>query len=476
MKSILSASVAILTAFFLFIACNKIDTTDLGSGLIPPIDNINTFDTTFSVVSDNFFSNEDTINMLYTELHGAGIIENDAEFGKTATHFYTSFAPSTSHSYPFVKRDTVRIDSVVLSLAYGGLYGDSMSVEQIEVREIQPTFDFKDTGYAITSPDFPVRPDVIGTKAVAFRTLNDTLQYKNMKDTVNTANELRITLDTNWARRFVFYDTTAGDGYNNDSIFLTKFRGLEVRAAESSPEKRAIAYFRLTENARTRITFYCRIQNNGRTDTIAPYFIYKTRYPESNIVRRTPSGNYVTNIGNATPNDQQVFIQATPGSYAAVQIPGLAGIPNCVIHRAELIMEKSPSIDENLYPPPPRLFIEGLSGDTSVTIRNDFILANSAAGYDLASLGGIYASNKYVFNLTRYVQSIVTKGYRNYTLKVSNPFTVAPYYVTSADLVSSQRIPLVVNPLLAAGRVVLYGGAYTDTTKAMRLRIIYSKI
>lgn len=476
MKSILSASVAILTAFLLFIACNKIDTTDLGSGLIPPIDNVHTFDTTFAVISDNLLSNDDSVNMLYTELHGAGIIENDAEFGKTAAHFYTSFAPSQSRSYPFVKRDTVRIDSVVLSLAYGGIYGDSTSIEQIEVRELDPLFNFEDTGYAITHPDFPVQTGVIGTKTVAFRTLNDTLQYKNAKDTISTANELRIHLDTGWARRFVLYDTTAGDAYNNDSLFLGKLRGLEVRAAESSPEKRAVAYFRLTDNARTRITFYCRIQNNGRTDTIAPYFIYKNRYPEANMVRRTPAGNYLANVVNATQNDQLVYIQATPGSYAAVQIPGLNGIPNCVIHRAELIMEKSPSLDESLYPPPPRLFIQGLAGDTTITVRNDFIPANSAAGYDLASLGGIFAKNQYVFNLTRYVQSILTKGYRNYTLKISSPFTVAPLFVTSADVISSQPIPLVVNPLLAGGRVVLYGGAHTDTTKAMRLRIIYSKI
>jgi hypothetical protein len=85
----------------------------------------------------------------------------------------------------------------------------------------------------------------------------------------------------------VDYDTTAGDAYNNDSIFMTKFRGLEVRATEASPVKRALAYFNLNDNTKTRITFYCRIQNNGKTDTIAPYFFYTARSPQANMVRST---------------------------------------------------------------------------------------------------------------------------------------------------------------------------------------------
>ena len=139
-------------------------------------------------------------------------------------------------------------------------------------------------------------------------------------------------------------------------------------------------------------------------------------------------------------------------------------------------MEKSPSLEESSYPPPSKLFIEALSGDTVATIRNDFVFTNSSGGYDITSLGGTYTKDRYVFNLTRYVQSIVTKGYRNYSLKVSNPFVTLPHFTSSVDVITNDTIPLIINPHLGGGRVVLYGGGYTDTTKAMRLRIIYSKI
>ncbi|RYF89164.1 MAG: DUF4270 family protein, partial [Chitinophagaceae bacterium] len=226
MKRILSGTAAILSAILVFISCNKIDATDLGSGIIPEIDNVNTFDTTISVISDNFFSNEDTVRMIYTARHSVGVIENDPEFGQTSTLLYTAFAPSTTRTYPFVKRDSVTIDSVVLSLAYAGSYGDSASQLSYEVREIDPNFDFRDTGYSVKHPDFPTQPQVIGSRTVFVNRLHDSIMYRNQKDTVKVAGELRIPLDLSWAGRFINYDTT--NAYKNDSIFQQRFRGVEV--------------------------------------------------------------------------------------------------------------------------------------------------------------------------------------------------------------------------------------------------------
>ena len=478
-RNILGSLTALLTAFLIFGSCNKIDTTDLGNELIPGSDNVSTLDTIIDVITDNLLTpSTDTTKMLYSQLHTAGVIEDDPEFGKTETHFYTSFVASTSHTYPFIKRDAVKIDSVVLSLAYRQSYGDSASNQNFEVREILPGFHFKDTGYQIDNPDFPVKPDVLGSKTVVFFHLKDTLFYKNGKDTIRSGGELRIQLDTGWARRFVNYDTTINSAFNSDSTFMDAFRGFEVRVNEAaSPTKKGLAYFDLADNAKTRITFYCRVDNNGKTDTIAPYFMYKNGGPEANIVRRSPDHAYLANVNNGLPNDDMVYLQTTPGSYVKVDIPGLSNLDNRVIHRAELIIEKSASMDEKLYAAPPYLFIEAFSdtGDSLLTIRNDFIRANTARGYDLNTLGGDLKNNKYVFNLTRYVQSIVTKKQKNYSLRIAAPFTSIPYFITSAD-VPGTRVGLILNPTLAGGRVVLYGGNHADVTKKMRLHIIYSKI
>ena len=476
-RNILASFAALLTLILIYSSCTKIDTTDLGNDLIPGSDNVETEDTTLDVITENLLTFDDSTKMLHTELHTIGIIENDIEFGKTAAHLYSSFVPSASRTYPFIKRDTVQIDSVVLSMSFAQVYGDSMSVQQFEVREIKPDFNFEDTGYSITHPDFPVQSEILGSKTIFFNTLKDSVFYRNDRDTIRTAGEMRIRLDTAWARRFVNYDTTSGSAFNNDSIFMANFRGLEVKATDASPVKRALAYFNLNDNSKTRITFYCRIQTNGRTDTIAPFFIYTPRSPQANIVRRTPGHGYLANVNNGIENDEKLYVQTTPGSYISVKIPGLSTLSNRVIHRAELIAERIPTAEENYYAPPPYLFAEAFSttGDSILSIRNDFILTNNDPGYDINTLGGLFRNNKYVITLSRYIQSIVTDKHTNYTLRISSPFTAQPYFVTSADQPVFQ-IPIVINPTIAAGRVVLYGGSYPDINKRMRLRIIYSKI
>jgi len=46
--------------------------------------------------------------------------------------------------------------------------------------------------------------------------------------------------------------------------------------------------------------------------------------------------------------DSIVFVQTSPGSYVRVRIPGLAGLSNRIIHKAELIAEQVPD-DANLF-------------------------------------------------------------------------------------------------------------------------------
>jgi hypothetical protein len=478
-KSKLTAFIIlVVSSILLFSSCTRIDTTDLGNQLIPAIDNVNTFDTTLTVITDNVLV-DDTTRMLFTEYHAIGIIENDPDFGKTSAYTYVSFTPPNTPFYPFVKKDTVSIDSVVLSLAYNRLYGDSNSVQQFEVREIFNLYDFRDTAHYIGGSDIPVESQLVGSSNFNFVNLNDMVFYRNKRDTIS-GNELRIKLDTAWGRRFVNYDTTstANGAYHNDSIFKRRFKGFEIRTNEASPNKKALAYFNLTDNAHTRLTFYCRVQNNGKTDTIAPYFVFKGTDPEANLIRRTPANAYLANLDDGIDNDELLYLQTTPGSYIKVKIPALESLGNRVIHRAELIMEQAPSTDESIFTAPPTMFIEAISpnGDSTYTIRNDFLPTQANPGYDLNLLGGVYKNNKYVFNLSRYVQSIVTKGFPNYALKVHSPFTTQPNYMIANSNTPSTKVRMVINPSLAGGRVVLYGGSNADATKRMRLHIIYSKI
>lgn len=462
----------------LLAGCTKIDTTDIGSGLIPSVDNVQTFETILGLVTENKLV-ADTTRMLDGEPHAIGLITNDPEFGKTEATSYISFTPSAIRSYPFVKRDTVIIDSVVLSLAYSSTFGDSNAIQQFEVREIDNRFTkFEDSLYRIDANDFPVHDDMLGSAQVQFSKLNDSVRYRNARDTIRTTNELRIQLDTAWARRFVNYDTTSESAYNNDTTFQDKFfAGVQIKSAEGQGSGNALAYFSLIDNERTRITFYCRVQNNGRTDTIAPFF-HHTFDRQANIIRRTPANGYLTALNNTVENDDVLYLQPSPGSSVEISVQGMDTFrtTNRIIHRAELILEKYPSQDLS-YSAPPLIFIEAISttGDSIFTIRNDFVRINQNPGYDVTLLGGIYRNNQYVFNLSRYIQSIVTKGFTDYKLRVYAPFYTQPYYIEEGTDKPTFRTQVFVNTPIAANRVVLYGGGSADPKRA-RLRIIYSEL
>ena len=66
-------------------SCTKLDTTNLGSDLLPIVDNVNTF-------ADTFFINaqqkeyEDTTYVVNSDDHALGNISNDPLFGKTTAN------------------------------------------------------------------------------------------------------------------------------------------------------------------------------------------------------------------------------------------------------------------------------------------------------------------------------------------------------------------------------------------------------
>jgi hypothetical protein len=105
-------------------------------------------------------------------------------------------------------------------------------------------------------------------------------------------------------------------------------------------------------------------------------------------------------------------------------------------------------------------------------LQND-LFADGAGNVGFADFGGTLLSDNTVrFNISRYVQSIVTKHLPNDTLRIYAPLRT--------DVFNSNfnlPISIKVNDAIAKGRIVLGGGSYAaDSTKKLRLRIIYSNL
>ncbi len=466
---------SILILALSFMGCRKINSaTEIGNGVIPAIDNITTFETFLESETDNFLLTDST-EVFFTDKLALGHVGNDQSFGELHADGYFSIVPANIMFYPFYRRDSiVAVDSVILSLSYHGLYGDTNSTQTLRVYEISQQAGFIDTVlYKFNQPDFPVVATELGSKSFLLKKLKDSVTVIRKKDTSKLVNVIRIPLNSSLGNRFASYDTTntANGGFRNDSLFMALFKGLAVKSDQTG---NGLTYIN-PSSTDTKLIVYYRVQKSGTIDTTFTEF-YHSKGPQANLVKRTIGAEWNNYLTNGLPVDDKVFIAAAPGSYATIRIPGLDTLSNAVIHRAELIMTPLVTPQDAVFTHPPALILDRINAgrDTARTFDYDMGLSDNygSFSYDFARFGGgLLIDSTYRFNLTRYVQKIVTNDSANFTMRVS-----APLRTNLFSPLFNYRGRVTVNELVGNGRVIIAGGNYLNPAKRLRLRVIYSKL
>ena len=484
MKKFSPAFVFLIVSFFLFLfSCKRInEATELGGDLIPAVDNVSTFEVSLNALTKNsiltsFIKNDTAHRVFYLDQVALGDI-SDPEFGHVHANFCFNVSAPSYGSYPFLpKKDTLHtIDSVVLSLKFTGAYGDTVSngVQTVNVYEIPFTGPGSglraDSLYRYSDPASDFTGTQVGSKTYTITKLDDSNAIINPGDTFKVANVLRIKLDVSVGNKLAQMDTTSGPsgGYKNYSLFRTIFNGLQVKAQNTG---NALSYFSLADTSTKLIVYYRYKLNNKDTAAIVEYS--HDVNGQSNYVNVQPGGNWASSLTN--PASDKIYLQTAPsGSYASIIIPDLNTFGNKVIHRAEIVATKIPSASDQIFTPPFRLFLDRIrhNTDSSYLFEKDFLIGSDGSiGY--ASFGGTIKDNLYRFDITRYVQGVVTRHERNDTLRLWAPVRTYEYSTTAG---AYYRDPLPVNSRVADGRVVLAGGTYADPNSRLRLRIVYSNL
>ncbi len=460
---------------FLSWQCTKIDSTNLGGDLIPAIDNVNTFEEIISVVANNYDSipfGKGCATVLPTDDHALGYIGTDPLFGTTKAIIYTELKPAR---FPFgfdAKASDRTLDSVVLVLSYKNIFGDSSKPQRVQVHEIAGNFN-PDTS---TCKVYPFKPAVLGSASYTPARLSDSV--KAFRDT--SKNQLRIRLSNTFGQTLL-----AMDSIRTDSLFKDFFKGFAIVPDNLG---NALTYFSLVDG-KTKLAIYYKIKRANLTDsTVVTNFGFLPGDKSANNIVRNRSGAEVVNFSNANSNpagDNFVYIQSAPGTFAELKIPGLAGLSNRIIHRAEIIMEQvaSTSTLDQFFTAPNFLFLDLRDSVNGAfhPVPCDFRLFEGRP--DIANFGGFKtflnaapgtSIATYTFNVSRYVQKLITNKRSTPTLRLS-----APNYVRTAQgYVDDCNLP--VPPLffalnnVAMGRVKLVGGSFLPNR--IRLRIVYSKI
>ena len=451
--------------------CTKIDTTNIGSDLLPVVDNVNTFDTLINVIANNFDST-DCAKVYSGDDHVLGYIGNDPYFGKTTAAIFTELKPASfPYSFPATEAN-MTLDSVVLVLSYKRLYGDSVTPQKVNVYQVSTGFKFDSS--TCTSQTFD--PPVLGSKIYLPARLSDSIFSPN--DTSD--NQLRITLSNSFGENLLKQDTTGG--LKSDSLFKEFFNGFAI-VPDVSFGGNALTYFSLADT-NTKLCLYFKYSNGSIHDTVVNFRLTSASATANSIVRDSAGSEINNHLSQPPLGDDFVYIQTTPGTYAEIKITGLTDFPNKIVHRAELVMDQvfSPAPTDGYFTPPALLHLEIKNSDTSFRpIPCDF---NTLSGQpNFGTFGGFrafakdHSSNtisRYTFIITRYVQKIITNGTTNYTLKLSAPdyITNPTGFIDECGQGVSPFFSLFMN-YLTVGRVKL-GGNIPDYR--MRLRIIYSNI
>lgn len=478
-------------------SCTKLDTTSLGSDLLPVVDNVNTFADTLSVdaLQKEY---EDTVLVLNIDDHAIGNINSDALFGKSTATAYMQFKPN-GFPYSFGKLDSiVGMDSVVLCLNYKSFWGDSTIPQTFEVYRVVDNV-FKDSIYKewrVNEPA-PALGAIISAQPVTvdIRRMADTFKYAYINAT--NVNQIRIKLDAGFAAELFNSDSIAtglgNHAFYNDSAFRRAFNGFAVKSTGGGD---AFLYTSLSDT-NTKLEVHYRLKNAGKIDTTYKSFTVSVDNLGS-VVKKSSTANIIdrnrSGTASLTPPSTEIYLQTQPGTYAALKIPQLTGYSNRVIHRAELIVEEIPQTPPNsIFTPPFYLYLDLKDTGTAIPTRYKTLYydlnpsvpydPDFTSGYpyfptggpDFGYFGGFLRTKTgtfgepvryYNFNISRYIQKMVINQSANYELRLLPAFDFHYPQYSTAHIGYSNSI--------GDGRVRV--GSGTNANYPMRLRIIYSKI
>jgi hypothetical protein len=289
---------------------------------------------------------------------------------------------------------------------------------------------------------------------------------------------LRIRLDNSFGQRLLNYDST--NAYKSDSAFNTYFKGFAIQSYSGN----AVMGFSLT-SSNTKLAIYYNYPKPGGLgrDTTVTYFSSTGRSANANYIIRDYTGSQLeTYQGGTTPHDL-IFLQNSPGSFAKVKIPGLDQLSNRIVHRAELIVEQVHHPSDATFPPTSFMYLDAY--DTALkkyrTIPYD--LTVDLSGNINQQMFGMFgkktvdASNNPItvwkFNISRYVQHILTKTDSLHELRLLSTYYVLDQYRPPGSS-AFVNLGIYINTSIVKGRVRVGGGNHP--TQRMRLRIIYTKI
>ena len=442
------------------------ENTILPPDLVPPIDNINTFqDTSLTVITNNVYQDSvltgglnGTIRISNSSsyYHPLGVI-SDINFGKMVAGFHTEVLPPNNlFNY---KGTNVQVDSIILAIPYRSSFGDTINAvsQTFNVYRSLQSFS-RDSAQFETTKDVYDPFDVLASQVVNFNT------FKTDSPSVGTGKlipQLRFKLAPKFKDSLQKQiDSGANGAMATNATYNQWWKGFYVAPADSSTGN-TIGYF---NTYGTRMYIYYRYTNtSGTQDTTNSIFGFDANNSNRfcHITRNYVGSNaYSYLINNNPAGDSVLYLQSEPGIAALLRFPNLLTIGNHIVNKAELTFNcveptnlMSDTLKAGLIP---RLQVFQVDANGADKIVSDYATfgTNFVDGrrYQVSFLGMTYI--QYRFALTETFQKAISQKNTTFSLKIMGLNAGTP----------------------GAFQSKLIGSSSTITSMKPRLNLIYTKI
>lgn len=341
---------------------------------------------------------------------GLAGIYRDSVFGLSRASLHVQPLLSTNFLTLGQAGETLITDSLVLSLQYEGIYGDSSIQQSLEVYRIDEALDASESYPSNTM--VTIQPSILGAKTFQPDLVNDLNIYSPNStggiDTLTVQPELRIRLDNALGDEIL--SKSGQSELENNANFTAFFNGLKImppQGAMVNNNEAAILYFALTSSATKMSLYYSTITPGGDTTKRVIAFPINSSSVRFNTFEHDYSGSEVERQLNQAADDSvYTYTQAMAGVETLISFPTLYDQykdSNIVVNKAELVL---PTAD---------------GSHAKFGFANSLIVASKNASGDLQFIpdyfegesyfGGFYdpITQSYRFNIGRYVQGILNE-------------------------------------------------------------------
>jgi hypothetical protein len=401
----------IICGFAFFNACK--DENEVGLDLLPKSDHLSTVFTDTSTVI-TVTKTEDSLKADELSLQLLGSY-GESVFGKSTASVYTQL---TLSSIPTFGTNPVA-DSIVLTLAYSGYYGDTTAQQTLNIYTLTDDMHI-DSGY-YSNKTFGYNPTAIATASYFPR--------PNTKDSASNA-YLKITLSKQLADSIISQNASV---FSANSNWLNYFKGLFIKSEDVSGNG-AISYFNFFNS---KVTLYFK-----DSTLVSKSYDFSLQGARLNYFSHDYSGSDVgLQLADSTAGDSLNYLQAMAGVKTKISFPFLKHFLDSgqiVVNRAELKIESSTPIVLPYSLPAKLLLVTTDNTGTSI-FPIDYYESSGYFGGDLNSDGITYT-----FNIGRQLQRYLNGTVNNadFELVISGSGVMANRLIIKSGKNVSSRMKL----------------------------------